>query len=110
MSATLCDSMSCYRVAVTNDITGCIMPDISVRGIDPAVFAELKARARSENASVNALVLKLIDQGLGRRRGKPLRQRHGDLDSLAGTWKKDQAAEFARASAAFGKIDPELWK
>jgi hypothetical protein len=31
------------------------------------------------------------------------------VDSLAGTWKKDEAADFARASASFGEVDPKLW-
>ena len=33
-----------------------------------------------------------------------------DLDALAGVWRKDEGATFERATAAFGKVDPKLWK
>ncbi len=84
------------------------MANLSLRGVDPRALAELKIRAGKENASVNALVLTLIDQGLGR--AKPARQRHDDLDALAGSWLQDEAAEFKRATAPFSKVDARLWK
>lgn len=86
------------------------MPNLSVRGLDEQALAALKARAEKESASVNSLVLRLIDQGLGRKRGKLTYQRHDDLDALAGSWRKDEAAQFERATAPFAKIDPKLWK
>ena len=41
------------------------MSNLSVRGVDPETLASLKTRARREGISVNALVLRLLDQGLG---------------------------------------------
>ncbi len=35
---------------------------------------------------------------------------YDDLDHLAGTWSKKDAAEFERATAVFGKVDEDLWK
>ncbi len=86
------------------------MTNLSVRGLDAKALAELKARAAREDASVNTLVLRLIEQGLGHRRAKPALRRHDDLDALAGSWAKKDAVEFERATAAFGKVDPQLWK
>lgn len=86
------------------------MPNISIRGLDDGALAALKHRAAKENASVNTLVLRLIEQGLGLRRPKSALTRHDDLDALAGTWRKQDAAEFERATAAFRKVDSALWK
>ncbi len=86
------------------------MPNLSLRGLDPATLAELKARARDESASVNSLILRLIDHGLGRRPGKPVRQRYADLDALAGSWSAEEAAAFEQATASFGEVDAQLWK
>ncbi|HMO44487.1 MAG TPA: hypothetical protein PKB14_00485 [Rubrivivax sp.] len=86
------------------------MANLSIRGLDAKALAELKSRAAKEDASVNTLVLRLIEQGLGHRRAKPALRRHDDLDALAGSWRKGDAAEFERATAPFGEVDTRLWK
>jgi plasmid stability protein len=86
------------------------MAHLSIRGLDEQAMAELKRRAAQQNASVNALVLQLIAQGLGRTPGPASPQRHDDLDALAGCWSADEAAEFAHAAAPFGEVDAALWK
>jgi hypothetical protein len=86
------------------------MANLSIRGLDDKALAALKRRAAKEDASVNALVVRLIEQGLGLRRAKPALTRHDDLDALAGAWRKQDATEFERSAAPFAKIDPGLWK
>jgi plasmid stability protein len=86
------------------------MTNLSIRGLDDKALAALKRRAAKENASVNALVLRLIEQGLGLRRAKATLTRHVDLDALAGTWRTQDAGEFERATAPFAKVDAALWK
>jgi len=86
------------------------MTNLSIRGLDAKALAALKAKAAQEDASVNTLVLRLIEQGLGHKRAKPVLRRHDDLDALAGSWRKSEGAEFERATAPFGKVDPKLWK
>ena len=86
------------------------MANLSVRGLDAKALAELKARAKRKEASVNSLVLGLIEQGLGHRRAKPVLRRHDDLDALAGSWKTEEGIDFERAAAPFGVVDPGLWK
>lgn len=44
---------------------GAIMSSLSVRGLDDRALLELKRRAAREDASVNTLVVQLIEQGLG---------------------------------------------
>ena len=86
------------------------MANLSIRGLDDKALAALKRRAVKEEASVNTLVVRLIEQGLGLRRAKPALTRHDDLDALAGAWSKQDAADFERATAAQRKVDAALWK
>jgi hypothetical protein len=86
------------------------MTNLSVRGLDDKALAALKKRAAKEDVSVNTLVVRLIEQGLGLRRAKPALTRHDDLDALAGSWRKSDATEFERATAPFAKVDAKLWK
>lgn len=86
------------------------MTSLSIRGLDARALAELKARAAREGASVNALVVRLVEQGLGHRRVKAVVQRHDDLDALAGSWHKSEGADFERATEPFNELDPQLWK
>jgi hypothetical protein len=86
--------MSWRRATQPGDIVAClhfeariaIMTNLSVRGLDDKALAALKRRAAKEEASVNTLVLTLIEQGLGLRRSRARLVRHNDLDALAGTW------------------------
>ena len=86
------------------------MTTLSIRGPDGKALAKLKRRAAQGDASVNTLVVRLIEQGLGLRRAKPSLTRHDDLDVLAGTWRKQDASAFEQATAPFAKVDAELWK
>lgn len=86
------------------------MPNLSIRGLDDQALAKLKARAIKEGASVNTLVLRLIEQGLGHARARPARRRHDDLDALAGSWRKNEGLAFERATAPFAEVDATLWK
>jgi plasmid stability protein len=86
------------------------MANLSIRGLDDKALAALKKRAAKEDASVNTLVLQLIEQGLGLRRAKPALARHDDLDALAGSWHHEDAAEFEHATAQFAEVDARLWK
>jgi hypothetical protein len=86
-----------------------MMNNLSIRGLDDKALAKLKKLAASEEASVNTVVLRLIEQGLGHKRAKVMPQRHDDLDELAGTWSKQEAKEFERLTAPFGKVDADLW-
>ena len=87
-----------------------IMANLSIRGLDAKALAELKAKAASEGASVNSVVLRFIEQGLGHRRAKPALLRHDELDALAGRWSVEEGDDFERACAPFGEVDPQLWK
>lgn len=86
------------------------MTNLSIRGLDDKALAALKRRATKEDASVNTLVLRMIEQGLGLRRSKLALTRHDDLDALAGSWSKTDADKFDTATATLRRVDAELWK
>lgn len=91
-------------------IKGDSMANLSIRSLDERALTALKSRAMREDTSVNTLVLRLIEQGLGLQRSKPARVRHDDLDALAGTWGPEDGVTFEHATAPFGEIDNALWK
>ena len=85
------------------------MATMTLRGIDERIAAVLKEKARKEGTSVNALMLRLLKESLGvekKKRGAV----YDDLDHLAGTWSKKDAAEFERATSVFEKVDEDMWK
>lgn len=77
------------------------MGNLRIRGLDAKVLAALKRRAVAEGSSVNAVVLRLVEQALGLRPSKPERIRHDDLDALAGCWQKQDGANFDAATSGF---------
>lgn len=83
--------------------------NFNIRGISPLVMSFLKRQAKELNMSVNALILKLIEQGIGFG-GKSKRIIHHDLDFLIGTWSSQETKEFNQSIKNFEKIDEELWK
>jgi len=89
---------------------GDTMANLNIRGLDDKALPELKARAAKEGTSVNTLVLRLIEQGLGRHRTKPTLRRHDDLDALAGSWRDKDRTAFEHATAPFNEVNPKLWK
>ncbi|MBI3900758.1 MAG: antitoxin [Chlamydiia bacterium] len=70
-------------------------------------MSELKKQAKQLHISVNTLVLKIVERGLGLVREKVS---HNDLDHLAGTWSKAEEKEFFQSTQSFEQIDQELWQ
>ena len=82
--------------------------NFNLRGIKPEAMAFLKKEAKASNVSVNFLILKLIDQGVGHAtKGK--RKKIHDLDNLANTWSEKDAQMFDQNIQLFESIDKELW-
>jgi hypothetical protein len=82
---------------------------MTLRGVDDAVAAALKDKARREDTSVNTLMLRIIKESLGMEKKKRSTV-YDDLDHLAGTWSARDAAEFERATAVFEKVDEDMWR
>ena len=85
------------------------MSTMTVRGIDEKTAEALKEKAEREGSSVNALTLRLLRESLGLEKRKRS-VTYSDLDHLAGTWNKEDAAEFEQNTAVFERVDEEMWK
>ena len=85
------------------------MANISVRGLGEPVLDALKAQAVKESLSVNALVVRLLEEATSQRERPAQARVFHDLDDLFGTWSEEEYREFEANTACFGEIDPELW-
>jgi plasmid stability protein len=99
-------SLQCGHFEIWIDI----MTNLSIRGLDDQALAALEQRAAEEGGSVNTLVMRLIEQGLGLRRAKPTLTRHDDADAMARSGCQNDATEFELAITAFSTVDAKHWK
>jgi hypothetical protein len=83
--------------------------NFNLRGVPPDVMTMLKVEAKKLKVSINSLILRLIEQGMGISQ-KPKKIKHHDLDFLIGTWSAKESKEFDGHVKIFEKIDDELWK
>jgi len=81
--------------------------NFNLRGVPTEVMELLKREAKKLRTSVNSLVLKMIEQGLGITCEKIA---HHDLDHLANSWSAADEKVFKENTLLFEKIDEELWK
>ena len=88
-------------------IDGGMMSAFNLRGVPPEMMMLLKREAKRLRTSVNALVLKMIERGLGYTHERLV---HHDLDHLAGTWSAADEKTFKDNTKFFEQIDEELWK
>lgn len=80
--------------------------NFNLRGIPSEVMVLLKQEAKRLHTSVNVLILKMIEQGLGFTCEKLV---YHDLDYLAGLWSSADEKTFEENTQYFEQIDTELW-
>jgi plasmid stability protein len=85
------------------------MTTMTIRGLDDLTINALKEKAKKEGSSVNAALVKLLQEELGLKKKKRTVV-YNDLDHLAGTWSDKDYKEFLQATADFEKIDENVWK
>jgi Trm5-related predicted tRNA methylase len=81
--------------------------NFNLRGIPSDIMNTLKKEAKRLHMSVNALALKMIEQGLGLSHERFV---YHDLDHLAGSWSSEEEKAFKKDTKSFEKIDKEMWK
>jgi plasmid stability protein len=86
------------------------MKAITLRNLPPEVARTVQLRAKQKKTSVNKAVIELLKESAGGKAKKKAPVRYHDLDHLAGTWTKEEAAAFDKLIAEQRTIDPELWK
>lgn len=83
---------------------------IVIQDIDDATAEWIREEAERRGIKEELLVLQLLRDGIRIANESSLTQQHHDLDSLAGTWSEEQAAEFAAAESDFERVDEKLWR
>ena len=80
------------------------MANLSLRGLDDATLARIRASARRLKVSVNRLIVETLC-----RQYAPGPRQRDQIDELAGTWSAQEAREFETAIKPFSEVDPALW-
>lgn len=83
------------------------MPSITIHDLDDSLATLIRAKARSEGASLNQTIKRLLESALGVRPPTPTNRKH--FERFCGMWSKAQAAEFAKATKDFERVDPRDW-
>lgn len=87
------------------------MKAITLRNLPPELARTIRQKAEEQGTSINKAVIKLLEEGTGiRDKKKGKKQPHDDLNTLAGSWTKEEAAEFDKTLASQRTIDPDLWR
>jgi plasmid stability protein len=82
---------------------------LTIRAIDPSLRKALEREAARRGRSLNKTVLALLAESLGLADSRPPIE-HDDLDELAGTWSKSEAARFDEALRTQRQVDVKLWR
>ena len=77
----------------------------TIRRIPPVVDSAIRRRARAAGKSLNEAAVDALAEGAGVA-SAPRKRR--DLSDVAGSWKRDTAAESALA--AQDRIDEDIWR
>ena len=84
---------------------------LTLRGFDPRVAAEIRRLAREMHVSLNQAAQLLLKKGAGVADPRTNPRRVGAaLDRFFGTWSPQEARKVGKALEAFEKVDEELWR
>lgn len=87
------------------------MKAITLRRVPPRVAKAIRREAARKGQSINKAVISLLDgRTTAKEKKKGRKVLHRELDILAGSWSKKEAAEFDKALGAQRTINPDLWK
>ena len=82
---------------------------LTIRSVDSRLRSALEREASRRGKSLNKTVLSLLAEALGLVDSRASEE-HDDLDELAGTWSKSEAARFDEALLAQRQVDAKLWR
>ena len=83
------------------------MKHLTVRNIPSDLGRALEREVRRRGESLNETVKQLLERALGLSSDQPY---DNGLGKLAGSWSKEDLAEFEKATEPFETIDEEPWK
>ena len=85
------------------------MKTMTIRGLDESTVKAIKDRAHKEGTSVNAALLKIIQEELALKKKSRIKI-YTDLDHLAGTWSEKEYKLFQKRIEDFEMVDENMWK
>lgn len=83
------------------------MKVLTIRGVSKRLSDMLEREKRRRGQSLNQTVLDVLAERLGVGDAGP---RRNGLARLAGTWSREDHAQFEKAVATGEQIDDELWR
>lgn len=83
---------------------------LTIRNLPPDVAKVIRQRATKNKTSLNRAVLGILEELVPARAEGGKRHIYHDLDSLAGSWCAEEAAEFEKALGGQREVDEEMWK
>jgi hypothetical protein len=83
---------------------------VTIDDLSAGVFDRLQTEAQRRGVDVKMVVKEFIEKGLGPLSEPDPAQMHHELDALAGTWSKEEAAGFFSAIADTRQCEEDLWK
>ena len=86
------------------------MKAVTLRNLSPELTRIIRQRADEQHASINKVVISLLEKSVGVRGKTREMVLHHDLDALAGSWTREEAAGFNRTLAKQRAIDPDVWQ
>ena len=86
------------------------MKAITLRNLPPQVSKIIQQKAKEKGTSINKAVVGLLEECTGVRQTAKVRPVNHDLDALAGSWTREEAATFEQTLARQRELDPDLWK
>ena len=86
------------------------MKAVTIRGVGPEVADKLKLTAAKQGKSINQLVLEIVKEGLGLKKGKKFSREYDDLNNLFGSWSDDEFRKIHTKIDQERQVDQELWK
>jgi len=95
----------------TGEEAGVALKQLTVRGFDKELDRRLRNEAQAGRVSLNRAALKLMRRGAGLDSGAPSSTAVGSgLDHLIGTWSESDERSLRKATAAFERVDEDLWR
>jgi hypothetical protein len=83
------------------------MKPVTLRNLPPHLAKIIRKTADATGTSINKAVIQLLEEGMETKKKGAL---HHDLDELAGSWTRQEAALFEKALQQQRGIDKDLWQ
>jgi len=87
-----------------------VLGPITIDNLDEATASWIEREAERCGIDKETVALHLIRKGIECEGEHSPPRLHEDLDSLAGTWTEEQAAEFINAISYLDELDKKLWQ